>query len=611
MRQLISNKSLLGQWLFEIGAVALASAAVAAMVILLINFDGEPIFDGPMITLNAVISTLSTTSRVGLLAMLASTISQWNWLLFSSEPRRLVDFEYFSAASRGPLGSLKVLLDFRILGGPVVRVGAFVTILTIALDPFAQQLVQLEEKIKDDETRESKASIATAEYYSLGVINMPEWSGRPNEGNFTVENGRLVPSSNDLLATVEPDSGMDIAIKLSYTDVDPGLKYQVAYNCSTADYGDDDIYTPYPPLLMVMFGTGEQNKTMTMTKVNTLIWAQSFISVDKDSVLEKGQFKWPEPKVAAHECALYYCIKRYDAAVKNGTLEENSTMLENHKRIKHSWRLYSKFSLERADFPEYANESLAWDPAVAAFERSDLMLGDISRNWSIASSAVYSISALMKRTFTKCMETRDNCTEDDNSDPPHGFVARGESIPAIADGWQYDPGDLFKKMASGMSVALRNGAGQKYSEEKYNVTGTTFFPVTVYRVAWPWIILHLLATIGSLAFLIATIWSTHKAKLPAWKSSELAVFSQVAAAKGVFSGGETYYELEEKAKAVPVVLLEKRNNEEGILLEDRGISGDVSGEDVLLPTRSVSQTGSLFRRGRNRGEYESVRVDSP
>lgn len=117
MRQLVSNKSLLGQWLFEIGAVALASAAVAAMVILLINFDGEAVFDGPMITLNAIISTLSTTSRVCLLAMLASTISQWNWLLFSREPRRLVDFEYFSAASRGPLGSLKVLLDFRILGG--------------------------------------------------------------------------------------------------------------------------------------------------------------------------------------------------------------------------------------------------------------------------------------------------------------------------------------------------------------------------------------------------------------------------------------------------------------------------------------------------------------
>lgn len=117
MRQLISNGSLLGQWMLEIGSITLASAAVAAMVILLINFDGKRVFDGPMVTLNAIISTLSTTTRVCLLAMLASSISQWNWLLFSTKPRRLVDFEYFSAASRGPLGSLKLLLDFRILGG--------------------------------------------------------------------------------------------------------------------------------------------------------------------------------------------------------------------------------------------------------------------------------------------------------------------------------------------------------------------------------------------------------------------------------------------------------------------------------------------------------------
>ncbi|KAI8653938.1 hypothetical protein NCS56_01349200 [Fusarium sp. Ph1] len=669
MRQLISSKSLLGQWIFEIGAIALASAAVAAIVILLINFDGERVFDGPMITLNAVISTLSTTSRVCLLAMLASTISQWNWLLFSSKPRRLVDFEYFSAASRGPLGSLRVLLDLRILGGPVVRVGALVTILTIALDPFAQQLVQLQERIKEGEARESEASISTADSYSRGVVNVPLSSFEGNEGTFTVKNGSLVTEDNDMLSTVDPDSGMDISIKLSYADVDRGLKHQVAYNCSTADCeykpsdslavysrcddiasslkkrvarrkklqiaelvkdqespnganecteyylpnglylsnldGNDDIYSPYQLLYMVMFGTGHQNSTIAMTKMDTLIWAQSFITVDKSS-LQNGVFEWPKVKVVAQECALYYCIKRYKAAVKNGTLEENSTTLENHRRIQGSWQIQPDFGIEEEDFPKYANNSLAWNPAVASFRRSELLLGDESRNWTIASDSVYSISALMKQTFTKCMETRENCTEEDDLDPPHGFVARRQSNPPIAEMLQHGPGDLFEKMARGMSVTIRNGA-----DEGQNVTGTTFFPVTVYRVAWPWIILHLLATLGSLMFLIATIWSTHKAKLPAWKSSELAVFSQVAAANGVFSGGETYHELEEKAKAVPVVLLEKRDREEGIVLKDRGVSGDVSGEDIMLPTRSPSKTGSLFRRGRNRGEYESVRVDSP
>ncbi|KAJ4179547.1 hypothetical protein NW755_012456 [Fusarium falciforme] len=492
---------------------------------------------------------------------------------------------------------------------------------------------------------------------------MPLSSFEGNEGNFTVT------EDDDMLSSVEPDSGMDISIKLSYADVDRGLRHQVAYNCSTADCeykpsdslavcsrcddiasslkkrvargkqlqiaelvkhqespngtnecteyylpngvylsnldGDGDIYSPYQLLYMVMFGTGDQNSTIAMTKMDTLIWAQSFITVDKSS-LQNGLFEWPKVKVVAQECALYYCIKQYRAAVKNGTLEENSTTLENHKRIQGSWQIQPDFGIEEEGFPEYANNSLAWDPAVASFRRSELLLGDESRNWTIASDAVYSISSLIKQTFTKCMETRENCTEEDGLDPPHGFVARRQSNPHIADMLQHDPGDLFEKMARGMSVAIRNGA-----DEGQNVIGTTFFPVTVYRVAWPWISLHLLATLGSLMFLIATIWSTHKAKLPAWKSSELAVFSQVAAANGVFSGGETYHELEEKAKAVPVVLLEKRNQEEGIVLEDRGVSGDLSAEDIMLPTRSASKTGSLFRRGRNRGEYESVRVDSP
>lgn len=480
-----------------------------------------------------------------------------------------------------------------------------------------------------------------------------------------------MPSDENMLASVEPDSGMDISIKLSYADVDPGLRHHVAYNCTTADCefdsfnslavcsqcedlsaslkrrvvrrkrllvaelvedqkspnetkecteyflpnglylsninGDDDIYSPYQLLRMVMFGTGDSNRTLAMKKVNTLIWAQSLIYVDAAS-MKTGFFEWPKPKVHAQECALYYCVKRYSAAVKNGTLVENSTVLEDHRRIQDSWQIYSNSkNLKAKDLPEYARNSLAWDPAIGAFMRDPLLLGvpGSERRWSIASDSVYSISALMKQTFTKCMEERDNCTEESSRIPPTGFIARREFAPLIAEKLQYDPESLFERMARGMSTAIRNGA-----DEGQHVSGTTLIPIPVYKVAWPWIILHLLATIGSLIFLVATIWSTHKAKLPAWKSSELAVFSQVAAANGVFDGRETYYELEEKAKNVPVVLLEKRDRDDHIMLEDLAASGDVSEEEMTL-TRPMAtpKAGSLFRRGRNRGEYGDVRVN--
>jgi hypothetical protein len=117
MKLSTSVNSTVRQWGFEIYCVVMAVATLIAMGTVLFVFDAESVFDGPFITLNAIISTLSTASRVCLLAMLASAISQWNWLLFSERSRRLLDFEHVAEASRGPLGSIKVLLNSHIVGG--------------------------------------------------------------------------------------------------------------------------------------------------------------------------------------------------------------------------------------------------------------------------------------------------------------------------------------------------------------------------------------------------------------------------------------------------------------------------------------------------------------
>ncbi|KAI8712450.1 hypothetical protein NCS52_01343200 [Fusarium sp. LHS14.1] len=710
MRQLISNKSLLGQWMLEIGSITLASAAVAAMVILLLNFDGERVFDGPMVTLNAIISTLSTTSRVCLLAMLASSISQWNWLLFSTRPRRLVDFEYFSAASRGPLGSLKVLLDFRILGGVVVRAGALVTVLTIALDPFAQQLVQLKQAIRMETSHIGQASIAKADNYSLGKISWIRPFSKPDELEFKeVGDSSKTYDALGSVLSVQADLGMDIAIKLSYVDDDAGLRQQVAYTCSSADcefepfdslavcshcdditvslkdrvvqrnqsqiaelvqlqsypgkvkhteyYLPNGLYLSNPNggqgqsdqnrVYMAMFGTGDPNRTVAMTKVDTLIWAQSFIKVDanlRDAVSlgsegiygaddtddagdggpiqkdggdlggddDPGINKWPGPKVSAQECALYYCVKQYTAAVQNGTLKEDSTTLKSHKRIKSSWQIEPRQSsyTENLQLPENGKDYLAWDPVIGAFSRTPLELGSPGslKRWSITQAAVYSISVLMKRTFTSCMEGRDKCQPEKDWGPPNGYAVDYSGArfdPPIAETlWtSHDSESFFAKLAHAVSIAIRNGA-----DGEGNAPGKALFPVTVYKIAWPWITLHCSVTLGALVFLIITIWSTYKANLPSWKSSELAVFSQGSAANGVFSGGETYSELEEKAKAVPAVLLENRGGEDSGAPIKHAVQGGqgAPGEDISLIDKTVPRTLSPMSERQGRGGYETV-----
>ncbi|KAF5010052.1 hypothetical protein FDECE_3770 [Fusarium decemcellulare] len=669
MTRMLGTDSLLGQWVFEIASVATASGVVAAMVIVLINFDREPVFDGPVLTLNAIISTLSTTNRVCLLAMLASAISQWNWLLFSSEPRRLVDFEYVAAASRGPLGSLKVLLNYNILGGGVLRAGALVTILTIALDPFAQQLVQLKEEAKRVKSHNgTQASVSKADRYSLGTNTIP---------------------AIDMHISVEPDIGMEIATMLFYSDATSGVRQQVAYyyssnNCefepfdslavcsqckditsslkrrvrrnqtqaeelielesdgprmwNNTEYylpnglrlnnADGDLKDPKLYALsrrrvyMTMFGTGYPNRTVAMGHIDALIWAQSVIKVD-DKLEDWWRVDWPGPKVSAQECALYYCVRRYTTAIRKRTLQEKSVILESHKRLPGSWDPHFEGTGYETDFnfSRSATDDLVFEPSAASFPHADLNLGeprslkeknvaegDEKPVYAISEEAVYGLSVLMKRKFTTCIKGRHNCSLDkDDADwgPPNGYLLGHKS--AIREP------PIAERLwetsdLNGLFEKLALGittAIRNGADDNRKANGTALFPVTVYSVVWPWIGLHCVATLGALVFLVVTIWSTSKLKQPVWKSSELAVFLQATAANGVFSGHETCIELEEKARGVSIVLPGQGGRGAHDVKEEEEEEEEEDG--IMLTRSSPSYTESLVSRRTSREDYWGVR----
>jgi hypothetical protein len=118
MENSVDTKSRLRPWAFELSSTVGSLAAFAGMCIILVKFDRQPIFDGNLVKLNAIVSLISTVGRACLLAAIASCVSQWNWLLFASpRPRRLYDFDRVAEASRGPLGSFKLLFNRKVRGG--------------------------------------------------------------------------------------------------------------------------------------------------------------------------------------------------------------------------------------------------------------------------------------------------------------------------------------------------------------------------------------------------------------------------------------------------------------------------------------------------------------
>jgi len=101
-------------WSLEILAFAVASLTLAVLIVLLRYYDQQPIFQWHGVSLNTIVSTLSSTVFKPALMFIVSTgISQWKYIAFSRRKMRLIVFDQLDSASRGALGSLALLLNKR------------------------------------------------------------------------------------------------------------------------------------------------------------------------------------------------------------------------------------------------------------------------------------------------------------------------------------------------------------------------------------------------------------------------------------------------------------------------------------------------------------------
>jgi hypothetical protein len=130
----------LDSWLYECAALPFSVGCLVALAVMLGINDGKETPQLPYdITLNALISVLSTAAKSSLLFAIAGTLGQVKWARFM-ERRELSDMQTFDDATRGPWGAL-VLLCSR-SRRPLASLGAAITILALTYDTFLQQLVR-------------------------------------------------------------------------------------------------------------------------------------------------------------------------------------------------------------------------------------------------------------------------------------------------------------------------------------------------------------------------------------------------------------------------------------------------------------------------------------
>jgi hypothetical protein len=134
-------------WKYELLSMIVSSGALLAIVAVLFAFDGKPMTHWRAIAQpNTVVSALSTLAKSSMLMAVGQGLGQLKWQHFEQRSRRLIDFEIFESASRGPWGALEFLyhINWRAL---VSSTGAIITILAVAMDPFAQQVIQFNSRL--------------------------------------------------------------------------------------------------------------------------------------------------------------------------------------------------------------------------------------------------------------------------------------------------------------------------------------------------------------------------------------------------------------------------------------------------------------------------------
>ncbi|KAF4968442.1 hypothetical protein FSARC_4136 [Fusarium sarcochroum] len=154
--------------IYDLLSLAMATLALIGLSILLVVCQDKPNPEWTAgVTLNAIVSIVSTVFRGGILMPVTHCISQFGWLWYA-QPRSLQDLCHFDAASRGPLGSAQLLFKLKLL--QYASIGAIVTIAATAIGPFFQQIVHYETRAVVDPNQQARTTAA----YQWGQSARPD-----------------------------------------------------------------------------------------------------------------------------------------------------------------------------------------------------------------------------------------------------------------------------------------------------------------------------------------------------------------------------------------------------------------------------------------------------
>ncbi|KAI5793695.1 hypothetical protein DFH27DRAFT_485270 [Peziza echinospora] len=477
-------------WAWETSALFLSLLAIGGIVTILILFDGEPIpawsMRGPGVSVNTLLSVLSTLSRTSLLIPLDDCLGQLMWVRLARRRRKPEEGGNFGMASQGIWGCVR--LFWRHGGVSLASAGCLLTVLSLGLGPATQQLLSYPSRLIVDPRAVSMVTYASS------------YDVTPS-GDGAVSRGGVLGETVMALYTGGTSGGTGISPQ--YTCSSGSCTYP---SFTTLGVCSECHVVPGVPCSSIpgnrqFCRANYMNGTITALRGRgyTTLFNQSSIA-PRISQRLKDLEPWPIAALATlhlarfeggafiTECALVWCVKQISGRVVNGVYMENTT---------------------RVDVGPAFTRTVGQNNRMMTITRNPQVPMNVTQLPTVVSAAPIIEVVTDKLTgFVERNLTRTGVS----SDLMHVLSEGGKT-----------PGQVFEGFAIALTKLVRDRATR---QGQVPITGETWILQSFIRANWIWLAYPAAMWLFSATFLTSVICVSRNAKkklgVPVWGGSWLA-----------------------------------------------------------------------------------------
>ncbi|KAK6814647.1 hypothetical protein RU639_009324 [Aspergillus parasiticus] len=524
---------------WDILGLTLSLAILIAIVVILRTYDGQqqPTWRG--VSLNTVLSWLSTVAKGCIAFPLSSGLSQLKWVWFAKRARPLSDLRVFDNASRGVYGSLELVLALRMRHFAVV--GAIAVVLAVGFDPFVQNLVHYSSDLVVDTSRVSR--LANATYYdTLGPLQTsfsnyfvePTLKANIYNSIFSTDPSRpwAIPQYTCPSGNCTWDPVASLAVRALCTDITSSIQQScIAHNDTGAmemPYKNCTVSLPHDGAAAFYAGgihteaIALQVKPVTepvvYTKHNTLLVIQRIEA--RAAVPEAGHYMAQDirddGRYVATECALELVVRSVQAQVSGSVYSERMLAEWNGVDV---WYDENQGANGSSLVPEWDDRSLLGGAGggvgnFTLFPKSQATIVQFLE--PLFSGEIY--SGMMSLIFRASGDQLD--TSYATADVMEALLLG--NITGCADVQSNRFSCAMHNVADALSKSFRDQAYINSGAEMADMAlGHTQVNATIVHVRWQWLTLPVLVWMLGGATWLGAEWKTRRGKLHKWSDNPL------------------------------------------------------------------------------------------